>query len=308
MKVTSRLALVAMAFAGMAEAAAPKSVVDLYNQVLPPPATVDAVRGWVTDGKLSYAPALAVKRTLDAEKDAAARFGAEGGAKIAAATAKSAGASGIDMSRMQDPAYQAEVQARIARMSPQEQMALAQQMSQATQQDGLATVQDAPEMLAIVDLQNAYVADTFQNQSLMPFQQRQMELVRRWEERQTKLTKKLRYCDVGCTDHAGTEANNRAAWQEKLALLNQELPEWQALFRDWKAARAARVAEAQSTFVAAGFGLNSKSQSNRSTLGQYRAAMIGEAENLYELTRAAVERAGSFIRGADKNAAAGVAY
>jgi hypothetical protein len=215
-----------------------------------------------------------------------------------------------DMARAaSDPAYAQEMQKKLAKMTPQEQMAFAMQMQSATQGDALAAVQDPQPVLAAIDAFNAYNQSTLMTSSPTIELGKKTEALRaRFDAQQQSTAKKLKYCDVGCTDDAGTEANNRAVWAEKRTIADAELKAWAALFAEWKASRTAVIAKAERDLAATRYGALSKSGTNRSTLNMYYGAMLSEAELLLSITRDATDRAAAVDRGAKANAAAGVAY
>ena len=138
--------------------------------------------------------------------------------------------------------------------------------------------------------------------------QRTQAITAKFDAQQQNAVKKLKYCDVGCNDDAGVDANNRAVWAEKRTIADTELKAWAALFAQWQAERAQVVTKVERELAATGNGALSKSGTNKGVLNLYRGAMLSETELLLSITRDAAERAAAVDRGAKANAAAGVAY
>lgn len=281
-------------------AADPLAPTALFNAVPPPPASTQIAGQWQKNLKIVAPEVVAVETRIDAEKK-----------RIEAAAVQNAGAAmPPDMARAaSDPAYAAEMQKKLEKMSPQEKMAFAMQMQAGAQNDALAAVQDPQPVLAAIDAFNAYNQQTLTVSSpTMELGKKTEALRTRFDAQQQSTAKKLKYCDVGCTDIAGTDANNRAVWAEKRTIADAELKAWAALFAEWKASRTATIAKAERDLAATRYGALSKSGTNRSTLNAYYGAMLSETELLLSISRDAAERAAAIDRGAKANAAAGVAY
>lgn len=275
------------------------SLSELFKSVPPPPANSATAGQWQPQHKIVAPAYTGFEAKLAAEKQANEK------AVLAAGTANAAGLS-PDMARAaNDPAYAAQLQKKLQSMTPQEQMAFAMQMQAGMQKDGLAAVQDPPQVLAAIDAYNAYVQGTLKEVPTVTLGKRTEAIRARFEAQHAAMSKKLKYCDVGCTDIDGTEANNREVWKQKRAISDQELQAWAALFREWQAARAPVIAKGERDLAAVSL---SKSNTNKSTLAMYHGAMLSEIELLLSVTRDATNRAASIERGARANAALSVAY
>ncbi|HEY1075624.1 MAG TPA: hypothetical protein VGE51_02965 [Fontimonas sp.] len=299
MKLRRSLFVLLVAAAAPSFAAEPLSLSGLFKSVPPPPATTQIAGSWQKDMKL-VAPAI----TGIEARIAAERQRMEVAAKQASATSMPP-----DMARAaNDPAYAQALQQKIEKMTPQEKMAFAMQMQAATSQDGLAAVQDPQPVRDAIDAFNAYTAQNLQSPLQITLGQRTESIIAKYDAQQKNTAKKLKYCDVGCSDIAGTDANNRAVWAEKRTIADAELKAWAALFSEWQAERAPVVAKVERELAATGNGALSKSGANKGVLNLYRGAMLAETELLLSITRDAAERAAAIARGAKSNAAAGVAY
>ncbi len=290
---------VLVAVAAPSFAAEPVSLSALFKSVPPPPASTQIAGSWQTDLKLVAPMITGIETKIAAEKQRM-----ETAARQASATTMAP-----DMARAaNDPAYAQELQKKIEKMTPQEKMAFAMQMQAATSQDGLAAVQDPQPVRDAIDAFNAYTAQTMQSPLQVTLGQRSESIIAKFDAQQKNTAKKLKYCDVGCNDDAGTDANNRAVWAEKRTIADAELKAWAALFSEWQAERAPVVAKVERELAATGNGALSKSGTNKGVLNLYRSAMLSETELLLSITRDAAERAAAVDRGAKANAAAGVAY
>lgn len=281
-------------------AADPLAPTALFNAVPPPPASTQLAGQWQRDLKIVAPEVVTIETKIATEKK-----------RMEAVAAQSAAASmPADMARMaNDPAYAQEMQKKLERMSPQEKMAFAMQMQAGTQNDALAAVQDPQPVLAAIDAFNAYNQTTLMNSSPTMELGKRTEAIRaRFDAQQQSSARKLKYCDVGCNDDAGVDANNRAVWAEKRTIADAELKAWAELFTQWRKERTPTIAKAERDLAATRYGALSKSGVNRGTLNMYYGAMLSEADLLLSITRDAVERAAAVDRGAKANAAAGVAY
>lgn len=278
------------------------SLTELFKSVPPPPANSATAGQWQPQLKITAPAYASFDARLTAEKQATEK------ATVAASVNTNASLS-PDMARAaSDPAYAAQLQQKLQSMTTEQQMAFAMQMQAGMQNQGLAAVQDPAPVRAAIDAYNAYVQGTLTEVPTMTLGKRTQALQARFDAQHAAMSKKLKYCDVGCTDDDGTEANNREVWKQKRAISDQELQAWAALFREWQAARASVVAKGESDLAATGNGSLSKSNTNKGVLAMYRGAMLSEIELLLSITRDATNRAAAIERGARANAALGVAY
>lgn len=289
-----------LAAASGSVSAAPVSLTELYKAVPTPPASSATAGQWQPQHTIAAPAFVSFETQLRADIQATEK---------SAVQASASASLSPDMARAaSDPAYAAQLQQKLQSMTPEQQVAFAMQMQGQVQNDALKAVQDPAPVLAAIDAHNAYVQGTLQQHPTMILGQRKEALQARFDAQQAGLSKKLRYCDVGCTDDAGVDAGNRAVWAQKRAVSDQELKAWAQLFGEWQAARAAVVAKGERDLAATGHGTLSKSGTNKSVLATYRGAMLAEVEMLLSITRDATRRAAAIERGVRANAAAGVAY
>ena len=159
MKAKMGLVAIAVLVGGVASAAPsqPASILDLFKRIPEPPATVaDAAKWYDKTGKLVQPAMISVRADLEAHKQSirtlqeAAKT--KSGTQQVADMSKTMAGFGIDMSRMNDPAYAKEVQQRMKQMSPQEMMAI----SRAAAQPAARPVQEPPQVDAAVEAVTAY--------------------------------------------------------------------------------------------------------------------------------------------------------
>jgi hypothetical protein len=157
MRALSLLVLL-LIFAPAVEAAEPKSVLDLFNRLPDPPASAqDAAKWFDQNGKLIHPGLLALKADIEANKQASEIMAQSAGDAVSMApTIQGMENVGIDVARMQrDPAYAEEMQQKIQKMSPQEQMAFTKKLmepqNQAAQKDVQAMAQETPAVQAAVE-------------------------------------------------------------------------------------------------------------------------------------------------------------
>ncbi len=156
-----------------AAAAERKSVLELYQAIPPLPSTAAEAARWVDKGgKVIHPPLLALRADIAAHKRsiepiamAGAQQAQQQGQIVAENMQKGMANVGIDMARMQrDPAYAAQVQEQMKKMSPAEVMAMAQKMNQPLQQDSrvkneaAAMVQDPQAAQAAAQAGGAFSA------------------------------------------------------------------------------------------------------------------------------------------------------
>ena len=161
MKLNANLLVMAAVMVGGIASAAPSdpiSLLDLFKRLPEPPATAaEAAKWYDKEGKLIQ-PVLrsvladreAHKKSTKAMQDAAQ---SKTGAQQVGDLSKTMSSYGVDMSRMNDPAYVKQVQDRMKQMSPQEMMAMSMKMAQPSMARSL---REAPPVLAATEAGSAY--------------------------------------------------------------------------------------------------------------------------------------------------------
>jgi hypothetical protein len=305
--------LVLSAFAGLSQAATtPSSVLSLYQRIPDPPATAqEAAAKWVDKrGTLIHPGLISLKADLKAHEKAMEEL-----AKPAAAEAVKQGEYqveslgkgmadvGIDMARMQsDPAYRAQVQARMQKMSPAELMAMSQKMNKPMQQD-TRIVNQAKAMnddpAAVREAAEAgYAYSSKQVDRIQGFQTRwkQMEDGEVKTITSTALPKvgqkkpTMEYDNIGCDNSCQAQWDVYAAKVLPLMIArdNEILNVRRTALLRERASIAANIRTADQHLTASRYGAASESQANQSRIRSYDAAVLGEIMQIvYQLEETA---------------------
>jgi hypothetical protein len=291
---------------------APPSIAALFARVPDLPASAEEAATWVDkSGRLVHTGLLALQADIAAHQRAmeriqldTARAHQAQGAVVAENMGRGLAGAGIDMARLQrDPAYAQEVQARMRQMSPQELMALSQQMNAPLNADprfqnqAQAMVDDAPAVRAAAEAGRAYTegqAARLQAQHALWREADAAALRLRQKPVRPGLARpKIEWEHIGC------DAGCRAQWDAYAA---QALP--LMIARDTEALRVHRatlqrhragVAEglqaADRQLVAAQYGAASRSQAHRAAIAAYDGAALAEIGFLVERITESVKRA-----------------
>jgi hypothetical protein len=283
------LAVVLMTLAASPALAAP-SLTALLNRAPPPPSTAPAASAWVgADGQIVNAAYL----SLQSDLKAGTAVTTDAATKGAVDTAAGAGVQ-IDQSRLDDPAYQAELQARYSSMTPDQAMAMAAQAQSNAMADARRTSQDPPEVVAAYtayqSMMTAQATSGASHYSVVESRAEQ-DIVSRYDAKQDELTSKLQDCNE-CTpgEVARVQANNKIVWKQKLALADAELGEWAALFARAKATRATLVAEADARLAPTGYGAKAVSPLRKQSLNSYQMTLLGRIGELLDISARAAQR------------------
>jgi len=268
-------------------ACAQQSLQALHTRVPAPPATAAAAPAWLTSAdvttlrqQLKDQRAFVEKLQKDASANSLA--GASGG--------------GIDFARAQrDPAYAKDLQARIARMSPEEQRQLGMQMAQATQTQALQDVKamaadsDAVKLAAEhypdYQMKQATGGITAQYTVVGDLQQKTRA---RDAEISEKASKRLKCSDgegsCSAADQAADKATLRAAHAEIIAEYDKALVTIGQQVAAARKARAADIAAVQKDLGATQYGAAAKSNTNKQLLATYHNTALMEVEQLFTLS------------------------
>jgi hypothetical protein len=314
MKLLPALSAVALtASAGVSLAGTtPSSVLSLYQRIPDPPATAqEAAAKWIDKGGTLIHPGLiALKADLEAHQKAMEEL-----AKPSAAQAirqgeyqmeslgKGMADVGIDMARMQsDPAYRAQVQARMQKMSPAELMAMSQQMNKPMQQDerivnqAKAMNDDPAAVREAAEAGYAYTSKQLDRIEAFQARWKQMEDGEVKKIRSTPLPKvgqqkpTMEYDNIGCDTSCQSQWDAYAAKVLPLMIArdNEILKVRRTALLRERAAIAADVRTADGHLIAARYGAASQSQANQSRIRSYDGAVVSEiAQIVYQLEDAA---------------------
>ena len=279
----------------------PVGVAALFARIPDLPATAEEAATWVDKtGRLVHPGLLALNADIEAHQQFIGQLQQGMGERHMAQSqlvmenmGKGMADVGIDMARMQsDPAYAAQVQERLRKMTPQEQMAMAQKMNQPLNQDkryqnqAKAMADDAPAVRAAAEAGEAYA------QGQLARMNAQQALWRDTEAAVAKVLKTplkpglpkpaMEWENIGC------DAGCRAQWD---AYASHVLP--LMIARDTEVLRIRRAAvQRQRASVAEGlkaadrdllatqYGRLSQSQVNQGRLVRYDGAAIGELQSL----------------------------
>ena len=271
MRVRLLLMMLVLA-AARVDAAEQKSLVDLLNRVPEAPATAqDAAKWFDKEGHLVHPGLLALKADLEARKIVGEASSAKDGTNAQTLAIQGMENVGIDVARMQrDPGYAREMQEKLKKMSPQEQMAFVQKMTQ-------------------------------------PQARIKTQITRRSETE--KAVERAAYKPVGIAkpkiefDSIGCDKSCDAQWRaygEKLwpVALDREADILQirrtALQRD-RVELTRLMQDGDRLLAPAEYGAGAKSQVNRTWLTGYHQSLIGEIDQLIDQTQIAARRAADVV-------------
>lgn len=312
-KLVSRLAAALLAAACLgAQAQAPTSVQALLDALPELPVTAEQAATWVDkQGRIVHPALLQLQAAIATHRQAMERIvaaqgrtHADQGQVVAHNLGQGLQDVGIDMQRMQaDPAYAQQVQDRIRRMTPAEQMAMAQRMAQPLNKDprfvnqAAAMAQDSAAARAAAEVGQAYA-----QQQPQRFQQH----AALWAEtenavqrvRARKLTVNLpkpalEWDNPGCDQRCQGQWEAYAAKMLPLLVARETeiLNLRRAAVQRQRAAVAPDIATAEQHLQATEFGLASRSQANQGFITGYDGAVVAEIQGLLDRTIDAVKSA-----------------
>jgi len=293
----------ALLVAAAAQAQPTTSLAQLLAALPEPPATPEQAAQWVTSqGKALHTGLLAQQEAVEAHKAAANRVGQMGADAVRQQTgyrveALNQGMAdvGIDMQRMQsDPAYAAQVQEKLRRMTPAEQMALAQRMNAPMLQDKRITneaksmAEDSPAATAAYEAGQAF-------SQAQAFTERRNREIRLWQETEAAVAKlNAKKLDAGMPkpameyDNIGCQAGCRSQWEtyaSRMLLLmvareTEALKLRSAALQKQRAWVAAELAPVDRHMAATSFGAKSTSRVHREQIVTYDISAVGEIQAL----------------------------
>ncbi len=292
------LALLAIAGASQATTT-PSSLLSLYERIPDPPATAEeAAAKWIDrNGTLVHPGLVALKADLEAHEKTLEQLATPAAAEAVKQSeyqveslGKGMANVGIDMARMQsDPAYRAQVQARMQKMSPAELVAMSQQMNKPMQQDkrivnqAKAMNDDPAAVREAAEAGHAY--SSRQVDRIQGFQTRwqQMEEGEVKKITSTPLPKvgqkkpTMEYDNIGCDTSCQAQWDAYAAKVLPLMIArdNEILKVRRAAVLRERASIASDIKTADRHLVATRYGAASLSQVNQSRLREYDIAALG---------------------------------
>lgn len=302
----------AAALSSGAMAQAPDSVAALLKALPELPASAEQAATWVDNsGRIVHPALLQLQAAINNHQQAMQRIAAahartnvDQGQLVTNNLLRGLQDAGIDVQRMQsDPAYAQQVQDRMRRMTPAEQMAMAQRMSQPVNNDvrvvnqAAAMEKDKPAARAAAEAGMVYAQQQPQrferHSALWAETQNAVQRVRA-----RKLTVDLpkpgmEWDNPGC--NKGCQAQWDAYAAKMLPLMIARESEILALRRAavqrQRAAVAPDIATAERHLQATEFGLGSTSQVNQGYIVGYDSAAVAEIQGLLDRTVEAVQSA-----------------
>jgi hypothetical protein len=259
----------------------------MHTNVPAPPTTAAASPAWLTSPQVTT-----LRKQLKDQRAFVERLTQEGSAGAMAG----AGGGGIDFARAQrDPAYAQELQARIAKMSQEEQMKLGMQMAQATQAQALQDVQAMAAVSDAVKLAAEHYPDYQMKQATGGITAQvtavgdiQRKVRAKDAEIAEKAGKRLKCSDgegsCSAADQAADKATLRTAHAEIVAEYDKALVVIGQQVAAARKARAADIAAVQKDLGATQYGAAAKSNTNKQLLATYHNAALNEVEQLFILS------------------------
>ena len=271
-------------------ASAQQSLEAMYTRVPAPPATAAAAPAWLVSPEL-----VALRKQLKDQRTFIENLSKEAGAAAQPAAAQTGG--GIDFQRAaRDPAYAEQIKAKIAAMSPDEQMKLGMQMAQAHSQSALKDVKamasdtDAVQTAAdhYADYQARQMTGGGISAQYAAVGKIQQDVSTRVMQISEKATKALKCSDgegsCAVADQAADKATLRAAFNQIIADYDKALVAIRVQVEAARKARMADVAAAQRDLGPTQYGSAAKSTTNRQLLSAYHNAALMEVEQLFTLS------------------------
>jgi hypothetical protein len=271
-------------------ASAQQSLQSLHARVPAPPATAAAAPAWLASAELGT-----LRKQLKDQRAFVEKLSVDAGAAAQPAAAATGG--GIDFQRAaRDPEYAKQVQARIAAMSPEEQMKFATQYAQAQSNTALQDVKAMAADPDTVQLAAEHYPDYQARQMTGGGIQAQYGAVSDIRQsvgsRELEISKRTS-ANLKCSDGEGSCSEAQRA-ADKIALragFDQIVAEYDkalvAIGQQVEAARKARLADitaAQRDLGPAQYGGAAKSSANRQLLAAYHNAVLMEIEQLFALS------------------------
>ncbi len=269
---------------------AQQSLQSMHTRVPAPPKSVAAAPAWLASPEVAT-----LRKQLEAQRDFINKLNLDANTRAPGALTS---AGGIDFARAQrDPEYAKQIQAKIASMSQAEQMALAMQMQQATQQAGIQNVvamsKDPPAVHAAAEHYTDYQTKQMSSSGITAQTEAILAIQRKTNDRAAEIAEKasnLLKCsdgEGGCATKADEEADKatlRAARAQIIAEYDRALVEIAPHIEAARKARLADVAAVQKDMTATQYGAAAQSSANKQLLAAYHGAALNDVEQLFTLT------------------------
>ncbi len=281
------------------DALAQQSLQSMHSRVPAPPKSVATAPAW-----LASAEVTTLRKQLKDQRDFINKLNQEANTSAPGALTN---AGGIDFARAQrDPEYAKQIQAKIASMSQAEQMALAMQMQQATQQAGIRNVvamsKDPPAVQAAAERYSDYQTKQMTSTGISAQTEAVLEIQRkvgtRAAEIAEKASKSLKCSDGegGCATKADEQADKatlRAARAQIIAEYDRALAQIAPHIEAARNARLADIAAVQKDMAATQYGAAAQSSANKQLLAAYHGAALTDVEQLFALSEEVAKWAAS---------------
>ena len=274
----------------MSAAAAQQSLHLLHARVPASPATAAAAPAWLASPELA-----ALRKQLKDQRAFVEKLSREAGAAAQPAAAQTSG--GIDFQRAaRDPEYAEQVKARIAAMSPDEQMKVAMQYSQAHSQSALKDVQamaaDPEAVQKAAERYSDYQVKHMSSTGIQAQYRVVSDIRQRVSARELEISGKtvaaLKCSDgegsCSAADQATDKATLRAGFEQIIAEYDKALPLIAQQVEAARRARAPDIHAAQRDLEPAQYGGAAQSNNNRQLLAAYHNAVLVEIEQLLVLS------------------------
>lgn len=311
------LALSGWLLAASAQAATtPSSLLALFNRIPSLPATAQEAATWVDkSGTLVEPRLLALNAELKAHQQAvgdiaAAKLGEQRAQAQAQVEDLSKGMAsvGIDMQRMQsDPAYAQQMQERMKKMSPQELMAMSQQMSQPMNQDARIPNQAQAQVNDSAAVKSAAETGFVYSQGMQTRLQANITL---WNAADTKVAAvyappirvaaqkpAIEWENIGCNEQCRQQWDVYASQVLPIMIAreNDILKIRNSTIHQQRNSVAEGIKQADALLTAANYGADAESQLHRLRLQEYDAAAVGEISQLLDRIEQSVRKAAGVV-------------
>ncbi len=269
---------------------AQQSLQSMHSRVPAPPKSVAAAPAWLASPEVTT-----LRKQLKDQREFVNKLNLEANTNAPGALTN---AGGIDFARAQrDPEYAKQIQAKIASMSQAEQMALAMQMQQATQQAGIQNVvamsKDPPAVQVAAERYSDFQTKQMSGSGITAQSEAILEIQRKVSARSAeiaeKASKQLKCSDGegGCATKADEEADKatlRAARAQIIAEYDRALSQIAPHIEAARKARLADIAAVQKDMAATQYGAAAQSSANKQLLAAYHGAALNDVEQLFTLS------------------------
>ena len=273
----------------------------MFKRLPEPPSTAaDAAKWYDKDGNPIQPAMRSVLADLEAHKNSTKAMQDSAQAKTSAQQAgnltNTMAGYGIDMTRMNDPAYVKQVQDRMKQMSPQEMMAMSMKMAQPSM---ARPVQETPQVVAAAAASSAYQ---------QKMQERLQTHMKTWSDVDAAVNKitaqgypaailaqKLRV-ESDCIGDDGSCVAQWTAYANKLLPLmiardNEILQIRRAAYLRARDAMSGTVQESNTHLVATQYGATAQGDQNKMSILGYDQLVVSELEQVVDKMEEAVHRA-----------------